>query len=174
MVRRLMAFVRALATYAAIVALVVVGMQKASTHPTWGPMLKPYLEVLSAAVSPTPTSGGVAAARERQLVKVEKVSKDVETAKDHKNEMPPDFEGKMEVLPPRVVEIPSVPITVCSPGGAFFVPEEVFEDRAVCDDPSLGVPLQEAREKKLTREQIRARLDAIRQRYLAEKQQHKN
>lgn len=79
---------------------------------------------------------------------------------------------KVVELPPKVVELPPKErnwqgwITVCAPGGAFYVPKEVFDTGAVCDDPSLGVPLREARD--MSREDLGAQLEAIRQRYLSQ------
>lgn len=79
-------------------------------------------------------------------------------------EFPPKV---VELLPEEgVVEIHAPPLAVCAPGGAFYVPEEVAATMAVCEDPSLGVPLREAR--NMSWEEIHARVEAIRQRYLAE------
>lgn len=84
-----------------------------------------------------------------------------------------DPKPKVVQLPP-VVNPPRVHegwMVVCR-HGAYHVPREVYETKAVCDDPSLGVRVEEG--YKLGWEGIDRRVAEIRARYLAEQAARRN
>lgn len=158
-----------------LVGVAAAGLKAAEEYPALRPYVHPITETLRevfqvdsviamarellAGPTSEPEGGGAAATAERRTKAVEATSKVVKS--------PP----KVVKLPPKVTvtvnptQVHKGWMVVCS-HGAYHVPKEVYDSEAVCDDPSLGVPVEEG--YRLGWEGIEKRVAEIRERYLSQ------
>ena len=174
------AFVKTVLAFAVLVGVAVTGINVAAAHAVLRPYVHPIVAtfreffrldpVVAVAKEllawPTPAEEGAGAAD----VAERRVPTSKTTTKAAVKSSPKEGAPEVEVVQlPAVVNPPKVHrtwTTVCVPGGAYYVPKEVFDTKAVCDDPSLGVPVEEG--PKLGWEGIEKRVAEIRERYLAQ------